>query len=283
MKHRIFIFSIALLLIGCNQNKEKASLLIEEARELYEMGSLNQAKLRIDSMRTTFPKEFDLINEGRQLMRRIELKENERNYAFADSLLTERQTQAEILKKDFVLVKDEQYEELGTYILKGLTVERNIERCYIRTGVNEYGDIYIASVYFGKGNIKHTGIRVEIKDGSNAETIAIPYDGGTNYRFSDGGNQTEIVTYKKENENGVINFINHYKDQRIKVTYTGGKPYIIYLDDLSKKSIAKSYDLAVVLTDITRLNQEKKVAAGKIEFLKKKIEEKEKEAAMKQN
>lgn len=274
MRHTIFYFSAALLLAACSNNTEKASLLLEEARDLYTAGSLNQAKIRIDSMRNTYPKEFDMVNEGRQLMRQIELKENERNLTYVDSLLIVKKAEAEILKKDFTLEKADGYEELGTYIPKGLSVERNVERNYIRTGVNEYGDMYIASVYFGKGNINHTGIRVEIKDGSNAETIAVPYDGGTNYRFSDNGNQSEIVTYKKEKENGVINFINHYHDQRIKVTYTGGKPYIIYLDDVSKKAILKTYELAMVLSDVTRLGQEKKVAEGKIEFLKKRIQEK---------
>lgn len=274
MRHSLFFFSAALMLAACTNNSEKASLLLEEARDLYSSGALNQAKIRIDSMRETYPKEFDLVNEGRQLMRQIELKENERNLIYIDSLLIVKKAEAEMLTKDFTLDKAEGYEDLGTYIPKGLSVERNVERNYIRSGVNEYGEMYIASVYFGKGNINHTGIRVEIKDGSNAETIAIPYNGGTNYRFSDNGNQSEIVTYKKEKGNGVINFINHYHDQRIKVTYTGGKPYVIYLDEVSKKAIAKSYELAMVLTDLTRLGQEKKVAEGKIEYLKKRIQEK---------
>ncbi|MEG1587023.1 MAG: hypothetical protein RR346_09115 [Bacteroidales bacterium] len=274
MKRNILFLSTALLFAACSNNTDKAALLLEEARDLYSAGSLNQAKIRIDSMRSAYPKEFPQIREGVQLMRLIELKENERNLSYADSLLIVKKEEAKELQKDFVFVKEEQYEQLGTYVFKGLTVERNVERNYIRTGVNEYGEMQIASVYFGKGNINHTGIKVEIKDGSNAETIAVPYDGGTNYRFSDGGNQTEIVTYKKDKDNGVINFINVYNDQRIKVTYTGGKPYVIYLDDLSKKAIVKTNELAIVLSDITRLGQEKKVAEGKIAYLKKKIQEK---------
>ncbi|MGL4292295.1 MAG: hypothetical protein ACRCSQ_01745 [Bacteroidales bacterium] len=274
MKIIILFISTILLFASCNNSKEKASLLLEEARDMFESGALNQAKLRIDSMRSTFPKEFDLINEGRQLMREIELKENERNLAYADSLLIIKLAEAEELKKGFVFDKAEGYEELGNYIPKGLTVERNIERNYIRTGVNEYGEMYIASVYFGKGNINHTGIKVEVKDGSHAQTLSIPYDGGNNYRFSDNGNQSEIVTYKKEKDNGVAGFINHYKNERIKVSYTGGKPYVIYLDDQSKKAIINTYELAMVLSDITRLGQEKKVAEGKIAFLKKRILEK---------
>jgi hypothetical protein len=265
----------ALLLAACSSNTERASLLLEEARDLYETGRYNQAKLTIDSMRNTYPKEFDLIREGQQLMRRIDLEENRRNLAYADSLLDVRRHEADSIGKAFTFEKEEGYEELGKYVYKGMGVERNVQRCYIRTDVDEYGRMNIASVYYGKGNLEHTGIRVEVKDGSNAETVAVPYDGGRNYRFEDGGMKTEVVTYNRDKENGVINFINQYAGERIKVTYTGGKPYVIYLDDFSKKAIAETYELAQVLSDITRLGQEKKVAEGKIQFLEQKIAEKE--------
>lgn len=265
----------ALLLAACSSNTERASLLLEEARDLYETGRYNQAKLAIDSMRNTYPKEFDLIREGQQLMRRIDLEENRRNLAYADSLLEVRRLEADSIGKAFTFEKEEGYEELGKYVYKGMGVERNVQRCYIRTDVDEYGRMNIASVYYGKGNLEHTGIRVEVKDGSNAETVAVPYDGGRNYRFEDGGMKTEVVTYNRDKENGVINFINQYAGERIKVTYTGGKPYVIYLDDFSKKAIAETYELAQVLSDITRLGQEKKVAEGKIQFLEQKIAEKE--------
>ena len=271
----LFRSVLLLALAACSGNEKKAQQILDQAYASYEAGALNKAKTQIDSMRTAYPKEFKAIKKGIQLMREIELKENERTLAYTDSLLHVREAEAAELVKEFTLEKDEQYEELGNYIYKGMNVERNIERSYIRTGVNEYGDIYIGSVYYGKGNINHTGIRAEIKDGSNAETNPIPYDGGTNYRFSDNGNQSEIVTYKKGNDNGVISFINHYQNERIKIIYTGGKSYIIYLDDFSKKAIAKTYELATVLTDITRLKQENKVATGKIDFLKKRNAEKE--------
>lgn len=271
---KLFPILLILAITACSGNAKKAQEILDSARVSYEAGALNKAKVQIDSMRNAFPKEFDAIKQGLQLMREIELKENERTLVYTDSLLKVREVEAAELEKAFVFEKDPQYEELGNYIFKGMNVERNIERCYIRTGVNEYGEMYIASVYYGKGNINHTGIKVEIKDGSNAETVSIPYDGGTNYRFSDNGSQSEIVTYKKGNDNGVISFIDHYKDDRIKVSYTGGKPYVIYLDDFSKKAISKTYELATVLTDITRLKQENKVATGKIEFLQKRINEK---------
>ncbi|MDO5571692.1 MAG: hypothetical protein Q4F97_09565 [Bacteroidales bacterium] len=266
---------IALIFVSCSGNKENANKMLNQAQVFYEQGALSTAKTYIDSMRVTYPKEFSAIKKGLQLMRYIELKENERNLAYTDSMLIVKQAEAEELKKNFDFVKDSAYDEIGNYIYKRLGIEKNIQRCYIRVGVNEYGEIYLSSVYYGAKNINHTGIKAEANDGLSAQTEAIPYDGGRNYRFTDDGAQTEVVTYLKGKDNGVLNFISLYADQRIKITYTGEKPYIMVLDNLSKEAITKSLELSTVLSDVTRLGQENKIAIGKIEFLKNKINSKE--------
>ena len=48
-----------------------------------------------------------------------------------------------------------------------------------------------------------------------------------------------------------------------------------YLDETTKINIAKYYDCANVLADVVRLTQEKNIANNKIEYLKKRIEDKE--------
>ena len=131
-------------------------------------------------------------------MRQVEQKEAERNLAFCDSLIPVKQQELEGLKKGFNFEKDSAYNEIGNYVSKQQTIERNIQRCYIRSGVNEKGEMYLASVYFGGKPINHTGIKLSIQDGLFAETPAIPYDGGLNYHFKDLGNTTEVVTYQGE-------------------------------------------------------------------------------------
>ena len=49
----------------------------------------------------------------------------------------------------------------------------------------------------------------------------------------------------------------------------------MYLDETTKSNIAKYYDFANVLSDVLRLTQEKNIANNKIEYLKKRIEDKE--------
>ena len=68
-----------------------------------------------------------------------------------------------------------------------------------------------------------------------------------------------------------VKFIFTHKGERIKVEYTGGKPYILYIADADKKAIASTYELAVVLSDIEKLTKEKEKAIKKLAYLEKKL------------
>ena len=65
------------------------------------------------------------------------------------------------------------------------------------------------------------------------------------------------MTYQGEKCEDAVKFIFANKEKRIKVEYTGGKPYILYIADADKKAIASTYELAVVLSDIEKLTKEK--------------------------
>ncbi len=278
MKTKILLYlSCALFVVSCT-NEKAARRRLALAEEIFKSGELNNAKLHVDSIKILFPKEFGVQREGLTLMRKIELIEQQRNIHFCDSMLQVRLTEVEPLKKPLVLQKDTVYEEIGTWISRLQTVERNIKRSYIRSGVNELGEMYIASVFYGKGPLNHTGIRVSAGD-EIVETEAIPFDGGSNYRFTDLEMTSEIVTYKRPKDNGVIDLIYRNADKRIKVQYTGGRPYTIYMDDQAKKAVKDIYELAIVLTDIERLKKEIIVSTARIKYLNSKLiptEEKEK-------
>ncbi|MBC8602623.1 hypothetical protein H8784_12970 [Parabacteroides acidifaciens] len=270
-KSAICIALAAVTLTGCSNDEKKAQARLDSARNMYERNELFAAKSEIDSIRILYPKEFKVIREGLTLMRQVEQKEAERNLAFCDSLIPIRQQELEGLKKGFNLEKDSAYNEIGNYVSKQQTIERNIQRCYIRSGVNEKGEMYLASVYFGANPLNHTGIKLSTKDGLFAETPAIPYDGGLNYRFKDLGNTTEVVTYQGEKCEDAVKFIFANQKERIKVEYTGGKPYVLYIADADKKAIASTYELATVLSDIEKLTKEKEKAIKKLAYLEKKL------------
>ena len=270
LKNRRNIFLmviITLLLAGCGKTKE-AQRHFAEAKHLYENQNFEAAKMMIDSIRITYPREIGVLKETLALMRLVERGENERNIAYCDSLTPIRMEEAEKLKKGFILEKNADYEEIGNYVWQQQTVERNIERNYVRCGVDEKGEIYLASVYFGSRAINHTGLKLSTPDGAYAETIPIPYDGGMNYRFKDLGNTTEVVTYKSEKCIEAVNFVYGVGDKvRIKAEYTGGTAFSLYLSENDKQAIKATWDLAAVLSDIETMRKEKERSIKLIMYL----------------
>lgn len=274
MKKNILSLAIVLLLISCGNTEKEAQARLSRAKEMYQKNELFAAKKEIDSLRILYPKEFSVLKEGLALMRMVEVKEQERNIIYCDSMLPIRIEEANKLIKGFTFEKDSVYDEIGKYIWKQQTIERNIERCYIRSGVNEKGEMFLASVFYGKTPVQHTSIKLSTTDGTSAQTATIAYDGGNNYRFDDGGMKTEVVTYKGDDAVDAVKFIyNLPEKERIKVEYMGGKPYVLYLADTDRKAIRATYELASVLNDITNLNKELEKSTKKLGYLQGKLKE----------
>lgn len=267
-----YILPLALLLAGCGNGGKEARARLERAKAMYENNELYAAKSEIDSIRTLYPKEIGVLKESLALMRQVDLKECQRNIAFCDSMLPIKTEEAEKLKNGFTFEKEEQYEEIGNYIWKQQTIERNVQRSYVRCGVNEKGEMYLASVFYGNSPLNHTGLRVSTPDGLFAETAAVPYDGGRNYRFKDMGMTSEIVTYKGPECEEAVKFIYANQKQRIKAEYIGGKKFFLYIAEGDKKAIVATFELAAVLSDIESMHQEKEKAAKKIAYLTRKLE-----------
>lgn len=274
MKYPFLLSIIALFFWGCS-NSDQAQKDLQKAQQLYENKQYAAAKLMVDSVRSLYPKEVEVLKSSLTLMRNIEKGESEQNIVYCDSMIPFREAEAEILLKDFKLEKDAEYEDIGNYIWKTQSIEKNVERSYIRYGVNEKGEIYMASVFFGGRPLNHTAIKMIAPDGSYAETASIPYDGGMNYRFKDLGNTTEVVTYKGENSIGVFQFLSTVPEKsRIKIDYIGDRPFSLSLSENDKKAMEATYNLAVVLNDIEAMKLEREKAKKKIEYINHKLENK---------
>ena len=264
------------VLTGCDSDGKAAQARLDRATAMYESDELFAAKNEIDSIRALYPREVKVLRQGLTLSRQIERKEATRNIAYCDSLLPIKLEEVEELKKGFVFEKDTVYEEIGHYIWKQQTIERNLQRCYVRCGVSETGEMYLASIYYGGRAIEHTGIRLSLKE-QFATTASIPFDGGLNYRFTDLGSTTEVVTYKGDHCVDAVKFIYENEKERIKVEYTGGKPYTIYMSDADKKAIVSTFNLATVLSDINTMTTEKRKAEKKIAYIDSKLQNDEAE------
>ena len=145
-KLAICITLIAAILTGCNGDEKAAQARLDKARAMYENNEFFGAKNEIDSIRALYPKEVKVLKQGLTLMRQVEVKEAERNIAFCDSLLPIKLEEVEGLKKGFAFEKDSVYEEIGNYIWKQQTIERNVQRYYVRCGVRRARCIWPAYI-----------------------------------------------------------------------------------------------------------------------------------------
>lgn len=255
---------------GCNNDDKAAADRLVKAKSLNERGEYNAAKLQIDSIRLLYPKSYDVVKEAVLLNREVERREQSRNSIYCDSILRVLREKEVLLKKDFVLEKNTQYQAVGNWILPSQQVEKNTRRSYLRCGVDEEGNMNLTSVYYGAQPIHYTAMKVSVDDNTFAQTLPVPENGGTNFSFVDLGMTTQIISYTHKNENGVAGFVRLYAYKPMKVQYLGGKSYSYILDQKTKLAILQTHALYQVMSSIRRFEQEKKVADAKLIYLAKK-------------
>jgi len=266
-----YLICLLIFIIACNSNKKQAITYLKEAKKLCERGEYTSAKNHLDSIKILFPKEFDIQKQGLQLRRQVEIKEQERNLNFCDSMLIVRLAQAETMKSQFLFEKDTAYDIVGKYIDKSQRLEAKIQTSYIRTTVSELGEILLSSVYYGSRPIHHSGLKVSKSNGEYAETEIIPYDGGMNYSFVNGAMTTEVVTYVQGKDNGTLQFIYNNKESALKAEYLGKEKYTFTISAADKSVLVKTFDFAIILSDIAKMKKEKEKSSQRLKYLESKL------------
>lgn len=259
-------------LFACSDVEKKANEKLQVAREAFERGDYNEAKIQIDSIKILYPKAFDTRREGNGLMQQVELKEQEKTLVYLDSMLLEKQKAVELIKGRFVLEKDAEYQTVGNYMHPSQVVEKNLHRSFLRFQVDESGVMSMTSIYCGPHNIHHIAVKVTAPDGSFAETPTSK----DSYETTDLGEKIEKADYKIGEDGNVIGFLYLNKDKNIRVSYLGERPYSITLTPNDRKAVAEVYELAQLLSSITEIKKNKEEANLKIEFVKRKMADKEK-------
>ena len=249
-----WICSCAIVLFSCGDNSNEANAQYEKARKLFENGQYANAKNAIDSIELLYPKAFKQIKAGMLLMCRVKQKESEQNLLYIDSVLKVRQTELEAVKKNFRFEKDAKYQTEGNYIYKKLPKQ-----------------------YYGSTPIKHSSIRATLPDKSKAETLVIGYDGANNYRFTNDGKYTEIVTYKDGQCSAVAALIANNTSKKITLTYLGGNRYTLSLDPVTREAVKATRELANLMKNVDDLKREYQLNVRTLELADKQVLQLEKQ------
>ncbi len=272
MKKGLLMMCLCCTLFSCNDTEKKAEEKLQAARHAFEQGNYNEAKILIDSIKTLYPKAFDVRRAGIGLMQEIELKEQERSLVYLDSMLQTKQQVFDAIKSKYVFEKDAEYQNIGHYLHPSQVIEKNLHRSFLRFQVDENGIMSMTSIYCGFRNIHHIAVKVIAPDGSFAETPASK----DSYETTDLGETIEKADYKMGEDGNVMGFLYLNKDKNIKIQYQGERPYSTAMSPTDRQALADVYELAQLLSSISEIKKNMEEANLKIGFVKRKMEEREK-------
>ena len=266
------VLALTAVLTGCNSDEQKAGQLFQRAEIAYATGDYNLVKLQIDSIRTLYPKAFEVRKAGIALMQRAELEEQKKTLAYLDSMMAVKQASLDSIKGNFVLEKDTAYQETGNYFYPTQVVERNIGRSFLRGQVSEAGEMSVTSIYCAGGSIHHTAVKVSVGD-----MFAQTPDSPDSYETTDLGRNIEKADYKLGEDGGLIAFVAANKDKNLRVDYLGERPYTTHMMPADRQAAADIYELGKVLSSITEIKKNMEEANLKIQFIQKKMKERKTE------
>ena len=269
MKKVILLACLCCTLFSCEDVEKKAGEKLQAAREAFELGNYNEAKILIDSIKMLYPKAFETRRAGIGLMQEVELKEQEKSLVYLDSMLQAKQKEFDAIKGKYTFEKDAEYQNIGNYLHPSQVIEKNLHRSFLRFQVDENGVMSMTSIYCGAHNIHHVAVKVTAPDGSFAETPAAK----DSYETTDLGEKIEKADFKLGEDGNVMGFLYLNKDKNIKVNYQGERPYSITMTAADRQALVSVYELAQLLSSMTEIKKNMEEANLKIEFVKKKMEE----------
>jgi hypothetical protein len=252
------ILILAALCSCGNSYKKRAAEKFDLAVVTCEKGDSVVALQVLDSIQVLFPEAFESVAKAKELSRKIN---SEILFRKQDQLdrLTNRLAD---LEKLFDQEKTE-YDRFTQYVHKRQNFERRWNQSFIQLHLDERGELYISSNYYGEQWLNHIGLRVY--DGvfqAKTDTVSLE---DTNNHHSDFMNlHWEKVSYKNGKDNGVIQFIADNTDRNLKAVFLGERMYYIVLEQFDKQAVKDALSLSNALKLKIQLEKEIKELHSKV-------------------
>lgn len=260
-KQHLFICALcAMLFTACQPSEEqRAATLVNDAKQLVDGGQWRQARIVLDSLHLTYPKQVAQRRLAKALEDSITYLEAQRTLAYVDTLLPPLLAQADQLIKRFKYEKNEKYEDHGKYVHRLLSTGSNTSRNFIQAYVLDSRQTVVKSYYYGTYQVNQQTLRLTA---NGEETIF----SGRNHHFQDGAHH-EIMTFDEDNALALLNFINTHQNSKVRVEGIGDKPtrnWVYYLNDKEKEALSDTYQLGFLMKDINQLERMQRTANAQI-------------------
>lgn len=256
---------IIILISSCGT--EKASTpeqLLDRAKIMAEVDPQG-ALLTIDSLHELYPREIRSRRMADTIEWKIEYDEAIKNLPVLDSIISKDSLQLAELAKNFNYSKNEEYQDYGNYEHKRFRTENNTWRCYLKSTVNDLGDMVLISYYSGKKE-EHNGFTVTAGEYEKSIRDAENVSG-----FMDGGTYREFITVNDSLENGMISFITSC-DDGITVRLNGEKEHEYTMGSSDVEAFRETMELARLLQEINLYKMQIRKFRSKIELLGTRLE-----------
>jgi hypothetical protein len=245
---------IASLIVACTSNAEKkAQTDFKQVDSLLASHDLSSAIQLLDSMMVWNADNYGIVGEALRRRNTIAVDYHKGVLQTSETMLKGLEPQIAALAKDFIFSPGEAGKP-GTYEHKRQTVESSWNRTYLKIGLNENGDVWLTSHYYGKVWIDHTSLRVYDQDNYIlTDTIGLGHE--WNRKVEDLGDRWETVEFRDGSDAGAIAFIADNYKKSVKVRLTGKTFQYIVLESFDKDAIRKGWELAQVLKESSGLRQ----------------------------
>ena len=253
----VFLFFITFISCG-KSHKERALQKYNLAAGLCEKGDSLAALQELDSIPVLFPEAFEAIGNAKYLGKKIN---SEMLFRKQDQLdkITGQLTE---LEKLFVIEKTE-FDRFAQFIPKAQNFGPRWNTSYLQVHLNELGDYYISSNYYGSEWLNHLALRV--CDGAfQAKTDTVELKSPNNYHSDFMSTHWEKVSYKEGKDNGVIQFIADNANKNLKAAFVGKRTYSIVLEQRDKQAIRDALSLSNLLKSKTQLEKDIKAFQQKV-------------------
>ncbi len=168
-----------------------------------------------------------------------------RTRAYSDSLLQVLLPEVDPLLRHFRYDRDSAYETTGHYVHELLQTERNTSRNFLQAYVTDDRHLTLQSYYYGSAPIDQHALRLTFDEGYvEAE--------GTNHRFEAEGVH-EVMTIPEADALRLLEQVAAHTESRMQVRLLGKNEPVYYLQRNEKLALADTYRLAILMNDISTL------------------------------
>lgn len=245
---------IIIQFVSCTSGAEKkAQADFQRVDKMVSDHDLSTALKLLDSMMVWNKDNYGIVGDALRKSKAIALDYHQGVIESSKVLLNGLEPRIVTLSKDF-LFKPGEPGQPGIYEHKRQTVESSWNRTFLKIGLNENGDVWLISHYYGKTWIDHTSLRIYDQDNFIlTDTIALGHE--WNRKVEDLGDRWETIEFREGSDAGVIAFIADNYKKSVKARLTGKTFQYIVLESFDKEAFRNGWELAQLLKERFGLRQ----------------------------